>query len=71
MDPFSLLCSFYFTATALESVQKSRAVQDGHLVYCIDYELVYEPFFADFGPLNMGLSYRFCERTQVSPDAVL
>ena len=22
--------------------------------------LVYEPFFADFGPLNMGQTYRYC-----------
>ena len=24
---------------------------------------VYEPFFADFGPLNLGLAYRYCQRT--------
>lgn len=22
-------------------------------------DLVYEPFFADFGPLNLGMTYRF------------
>ena len=22
----------------------------------------YEPFFADFGPLNLGLTYRFCTK---------
>ena len=27
--------------------------------FCIDNDLVYEPFFADFGPLNMGMTYRF------------
>lgn len=25
---------------------------------------LYEPFFADFGPLNLGKTYRFCMRTQ-------
>lgn len=25
---------------------------------------VYEPFYADFGPLNLGLTYRFCQKTQ-------
>eukprot|EP00827_Trimyema_finlayi_P001582 TRINITY_DN1639_c0_g1_i1.p3 TRINITY_DN1639_c0_g1~~TRINITY_DN1639_c0_g1_i1.p3 ORF type:complete len:141 (-),score=71.08 TRINITY_DN1639_c0_g1_i1:578-1000(-) len=24
-----------------------------------DNDLVYEPFFADFGPLNLGMTYRF------------
>ncbi|KAM3145239.1 hypothetical protein pb186bvf_002567 [Paramecium bursaria] len=27
--------------------------------FCIDQDLVYEPFFADFGPLNLGHTYRF------------
>lgn len=26
----------------------------------IDNELVYEPFFNDFGPLNLGKTYRYC-----------
>ncbi|CAG5120853.1 unnamed protein product [Candidula unifasciata] len=28
--------------------------------FCIDEELVYENFYADFGPVNLGLLYRFC-----------
>ncbi|KAL2610233.1 hypothetical protein R1flu_028806 [Riccia fluitans] len=28
--------------------------------FCIDNELVYEPFWADFGPLNIACTYRFC-----------
>ncbi|KRX02244.1 hypothetical protein PPERSA_04866 [Pseudocohnilembus persalinus] len=27
--------------------------------FCIDQDLVYEPFFSDFGPLNLGNTYRF------------
>ncbi|XP_055389051.1 dual specificity protein phosphatase CDC14A-like [Condylostylus longicornis] len=27
----------------------------------LDSEFVYEPFFADFGPLNLGHTYRYCE----------
>jgi len=30
-----------------------------HIFFCIDQDLVYEPFFADFGPLNLGNTYRF------------
>lgn len=29
-------------------------------MFSIDQELVYEPFFADFGPLNLGCTYRYC-----------
>lgn len=25
---------------------------------------LYEPFYADFGPLNLGKTHRFCEHTQ-------
>ncbi len=25
---------------------------------------LYEPFFADFGPLNLGKTYRFCQKTK-------
>jgi cell division cycle 14 len=28
--------------------------------FCIDDDLVYTPFFKDFGPLNMAHTYRFC-----------
>lgn len=30
--------------------------------FCIDDELIYTAFFADFGPLNLGLTYTFCRR---------
>jgi len=32
------------------------------VLFSVDDELVYEPFFADFGPLNLGQLYRYCER---------
>ncbi|OMJ92323.1 hypothetical protein SteCoe_4987 [Stentor coeruleus] len=28
--------------------------------FCIDNELVYQPFCSDFGPLNLGMTYKFC-----------
>ncbi|XP_075441250.1 dual specificity protein phosphatase CDC14A-like [Ascaphus truei] len=28
--------------------------------FCTDEELVYENFYADFGPLNLALLYRYC-----------
>jgi len=33
--------------------------------FCIDNELVYEPFFADFGPLNLSMIYRYCKMLEV------
>mmetsp|Transcript_13353 Transcript_13353/g.35846 ORF Transcript_13353/g.35846 Transcript_13353/m.35846 type:complete len:469 (+) Transcript_13353:77-1483(+) len=29
--------------------------------FSIDDELLYEPFFADFGPLSLSLTYRYCK----------
>jgi hypothetical protein len=30
--------------------------------FCVDHEFVYWNFFLDFGPLNLGQLYRFCEK---------
>jgi len=32
-----------------------------HLTFPVQ---LYEPFYADFGPLNLGKTYRFCEHTK-------
>lgn len=32
--------------------------------FSIDDELVYEPFFCDFGPLNLGMICRYCEKLE-------
>lgn len=29
--------------------------------FCIDDTLRYEPFFSDYGPLNLNLTYKFCQ----------
>ncbi|KAK9823515.1 hypothetical protein WJX72_003342 [[Myrmecia] bisecta] len=54
---------FYFLSIQRpESVRRSP-IAASSILNCIDSELVYEPFFADFGPLNLGQTYRFCQRT--------
>lgn len=63
---------------AVRSVDNLQALSASSSALCfsIDNELLYEPFFADFGPLNMGLTYRFCAKLdnllmqydQASPD---
>ncbi|KAF7200522.1 dual specificity protein phosphatase CDC14B isoform X1 [Nothobranchius furzeri] len=39
--------------------QKIKSTADRHC-FCIDEELAYENFYADFGPLNLAMFYRFC-----------
>ncbi|XP_060605231.1 dual specificity protein phosphatase CDC14A-like isoform X17 [Ruditapes philippinarum] len=40
---------------------RTRPRSSAHTHYfCIDEELVYENFYADFGPLNMSMLYRYC-----------
>ena len=34
---------------------------DRYLFFTTDNTLVYTAFFADFGPLNLGLTYQFCQ----------
>ncbi|XP_071952211.1 dual specificity protein phosphatase CDC14A-like isoform X2 [Antedon mediterranea] len=38
---------------------KPRSTANTHY-FCIDDELVYENFYADFGPLNLAQLYRYC-----------
>merc|ERR1719262_1432945 len=45
--------------------------RDDVFYFCIDSALAYEPFFADFGPLSLGQTYRYCqllEKYLSSPD---
>uniref|UniRef100_A0AAV2MRG6 Protein-tyrosine-phosphatase n=1 Tax=Knipowitschia caucasica TaxID=637954 RepID=A0AAV2MRG6_KNICA len=39
--------------------QRIKSTADRHC-FCIDDELAYENFYADFGPLNLAMFYRFC-----------
>ncbi|KAM9547650.1 dual specificity protein phosphatase CDC14C-like isoform 1-T1 [Salvelinus alpinus] len=39
--------------------QKIKSTADRHC-FCIDDELSYENFYADFGPLNLAMFYHFC-----------
>ncbi|KAK2187515.1 hypothetical protein NP493_163g03012 [Ridgeia piscesae] len=38
---------------------KPRSTAHTHY-FCVDDELVYENFYADFGPLNLAQLYRYC-----------
>jgi hypothetical protein len=35
------------------------------VLFTTDKELPYTAFFADFGPLNLGLTYKFCQKLDV------
>lgn len=43
---------------ALRSYPKNTAKSH---YFCVDNDLVYEPFFADFGPLNLSNTFRYCK----------
>lgn len=45
----------YFVTLRVQPRNTTQAV-----FFTVDNELVYEPFFADFGPLNLGQLFRFC-----------
>lgn len=49
----STLLSFKFFCIAVSFLTVQRA--------CV-YKQIYEPFFADFGPLNLACTYRFCRK---------
>lgn len=51
----------YWASVTPATVPKANTEQ---FVFCVDDELVYYPFFKDFGPLNMGMTYRYCRRLE-------
>lgn len=51
---------FYFVVG--QTPQALREAAASGLVLHVDSETLYEPFFADFGPLNAAHTYRFCVR---------
>ncbi|KAJ3599038.1 hypothetical protein NHX12_033001 [Muraenolepis orangiensis] len=40
---------------------KPRSTANTHY-FCTDEEFIYENFYADFGPLNLGVLYRYCSK---------
>ena len=43
----------------LKSAIRPKSTPNTHY-FSIDDELIYENFYADFGPLNLSLLYRYC-----------
>jgi cell division cycle 14 len=43
----------------LKTAVKPKSTPNTHY-FCVDDELIYENFYADFGPLNLSLLYRYC-----------
>jgi cell division cycle 14 len=48
----------YFATVRHGKTVKSTA--DTHY-FCIDNDLVYENYYSDFGPLNLGCVYKYCK----------
>ncbi|XP_077548587.1 dual specificity protein phosphatase CDC14A-like [Haemaphysalis longicornis] len=47
----------------VRSVEKPVSVGSCHF-FSVDEELVYESFYADFGPLNLAMLFRYCVKLQ-------
>ncbi|XP_034241680.1 dual specificity protein phosphatase CDC14C isoform X2 [Thrips palmi] len=45
----------------LQTYAKPRSTENTHY-FSIDEELVYENFFADFGPYNLAMLYKYCQK---------
>ncbi|XP_063224215.1 dual specificity protein phosphatase CDC14AB-like [Bacillus rossius redtenbacheri] len=45
----------------LRDVSPPKSTSNTHY-FCIDEEFVYENFYADFGPLNLAMLYRYCQK---------
>ena len=52
----------------LKTTIKPKSTANTHY-FCVDEELVYENFYADFGPLNLSLLYR-CVQRNYRPQSV-
>lgn len=61
-----LVCASEYIADRLYFVTLKTAVRPKSTpnthYFSIDDELVYENFYADFGPLNLSLLYRYCQK---------
>ncbi|XP_012252366.2 dual specificity protein phosphatase CDC14C-like isoform X2 [Athalia rosae] len=53
----------------LRTTVKPRSTPNTHY-FSIDNELVYENFYADFGPLNLAMLYRYCQKVNKKLKAV-
>lgn len=47
----------------LQADVKPKSTLDTHY-FSIDDELIYENFYADFGPLNLAMLYRYCMKVE-------
>lgn len=50
-----------FYLVTLQTDIKPKSTLDTHY-FTIDDELIYENFYADFGPLNLSMLYRYCDK---------
>jgi protein-tyrosine phosphatase len=63
VDP-SLLIEIVPGELYYTSLSYHPASNDEYQFFTVDYDLLYEPFFADFGPLNLACVVKFCRALQ-------
>lgn len=57
---FTLLSDRLYFVT-LRTSMKPKCTPNTHY-FSIDNELIYDNFYADFGPLNLAMLYRYCQK---------
>lgn len=69
LSSFIFFSSYFYSFIYLGQLyfctrESERPLQQStqYLYLNTDHTLQYTPFFADFGPLNIGLTYNFCEQ---------
>ncbi|KAK6589577.1 CDC14 phosphatase [Cryptosporidium xiaoi] len=63
-SPITLIENKFYWSLCVSNLPCSQyEKKGGNIIYfCIDDELVYEPFFQDFGPLNLRCIYKYCKK---------
>ena len=59
MDRVAIIQDRFYFQSSDDLIEES-----GSIVVSIDDELVYEPYASDFGPLDLGMVYRYCLKFQ-------
>jgi hypothetical protein len=58
---FFIIISDRLYFVTLRTTVKPKSTANTHY-FSVDDELVYENFYADFGPLNLAMLHRYCQK---------
>jgi hypothetical protein len=62
--PFVFADKLYFSSSDPPETSRSSQQHLPYIPFVNDSSLIYTAFFADFGPLDLGLTCKFCQQLQ-------